>query len=207
VTIETTIAFFLAFLLLALLPGAGLAIILSRALGTGKESGMMSGLAVTTGLILGDFIFMGIALIGLSTLAQTMGPLFTVVKYCGAIYLIWLGLCMFLNETKPREIKARMGKNLLKDMAMGLFVTLGNPKPILFYGAFLPSFLDLKTVTLSDYFLMGLIIMLVSYVIYSIYIAITLRAKHLLVTSQAIKRLDQTAAVMFIGSGLWIAAR
>jgi threonine/homoserine/homoserine lactone efflux protein len=202
-TIEATIAFFFAFLLLALMPGAGLAVILSRAL----SSGILAGFAVTSGLIVGDFIFMGIALIGLSTIAQTMGPVFQIVKYCGAIYLIWLGLSAFLVSSKSIEIKPMTPQNLLKDGAMGLFVTLGNPKPILFYGSLLPTFLDLSVVKVSDYILMSFIVALVSFAVYGGYMIVTLRAKKLLISSNALKRLDQATGVMFIGSGVWVASR
>jgi threonine/homoserine/homoserine lactone efflux protein len=202
-TLEATLAFSFAFLLLALVPGAGLAIILSRALG----GGFANGLAVTTGLIIGDFIFMGIAIVGLSALANSMGSFFNLLKYAGALYLLWLGLKMILSDTKQIEVSAQTGKNLFKDVIMGLIVTLGNPKPILFYGSFLPTFLDLTRVTLSDYLTMGLIITLISFVVYGVFIALTLKAKTFFVSSKATKRLDQAVGVMFLGSSLYVVTR
>lgn len=202
-TIEATIAFSFAFLLLAITPGAGLAIILSRTLG----SGFTSGLAVTTGLIMGDFIFMGIAIIGLSTIAQTMGSFFQILKYCGAIYLIWLGIQVFFSASKAIKIEPLTRQNIIKDISLGLFVTLGNPKPILFYGSFLPSFLDLSAVKLNDYALMIAIVAIISYLVYGIYIFLTLRAKNLWASSRALKSLNQANGILFVGSGLWVASR
>ncbi len=75
-TYEMTAAFAAAFFVLALSPGPGLVAIISRALG----SGMPAGLAVTAGLVVGDAAFLGAAVIGLSAIANTMGPLFQIVK-------------------------------------------------------------------------------------------------------------------------------
>ena len=82
-TVESAIAFAIGMFFLALSPGPGLATIISRAL----ASGPVAGLAVTGGLVLADFFFMGIAMAGLTVIASAMGPLFQVVKYAGAAYL------------------------------------------------------------------------------------------------------------------------
>jgi threonine/homoserine/homoserine lactone efflux protein len=67
------------------LPGPGLAIVVSRAFGSGRKAGF----AVITGLVLADILFLGIAFIGLLAIAAAMGPAFQIVKYAGAAYLIW----------------------------------------------------------------------------------------------------------------------
>ena len=79
-TLEMTAGFVGAFFLLAVSPGPGLAAILSRTLG----GGMPSGFAVTAGLVIGDAIFLCIAMVGLSAIASAMGPMFQIVKYAGA---------------------------------------------------------------------------------------------------------------------------
>src|SRR5262245_19228830 len=84
---ESAIAFAIGMFFLALSPGPGLATIISRAL----ASGPVAGLAVTGGLVLADFFFMGITVVGLTAVATAIGPLFQIVKYAGAAYLVWLG--------------------------------------------------------------------------------------------------------------------
>ena len=86
-TIEYAVAFAIAMFLWTTLPGPGLAVVVSRALGSGPRAGF----AVITGLVIADLIFLGIAFIGLLAIATTMGPMFQVVKYAGAAYLIWRG--------------------------------------------------------------------------------------------------------------------
>jgi threonine/homoserine/homoserine lactone efflux protein len=202
-TLEMTAAFAAAFFLLALSPGPGLAAILSRALG----SGLTAGLAVTGGLIVGDAVFLGIAMIGLSAIANTMGPLFQVVKYAGAAYLIWLGVQALRAASKPVVVESRPAAALSKDVSLGLVVTLGNPKPILFYGALLPTFLDLSTVTIRDFAVMMATVVVVSFVVYGGYMMLIARARRFLASTRAVQRLNQATGVVLIGSGVAVAAR
>ena len=202
-TITSTLAFAAAFLLLALSPGPGLVAILSRTLGAGMRSGLM----VTMGLVIGDAIFLGIAMIGLSKIATTMGPLFQVVKYVGAGYLIWLGIQACRAASVEHQIESKPSNGPWQDVGLGLMVTLGNPKPILFYGALLPTFLDLTTIGVADFGILMSIVLLVSIIVYSGYMLLVDRARRFLSSKRAIKRLTQTTGVMLIGSGLVVASR
>ncbi len=202
-SLQTALAFAGAFFLLAASPGPGLAAILSRALG----GGVKSGLAVTAGLVLGDAVFLAIAMIGLSTIASTMGPLFQLVKYAGAAYLIWLGIKALRASNAPLTLSAQASGALWKDVMLGLVVTLGNPKPILFYGALLPTFLDLSTVGPREYALLMAIVVVVMFGVCTSYILMLERARHMLVATRAAKWLNQATGLMFIGSGLAVASR
>jgi threonine/homoserine/homoserine lactone efflux protein len=202
-SLETTAAFAIAFFLLALAPGAGLAMILSRTLG----SGLAAGFAVTTGLVIGDFIFMGIAMVGLSAIATSIGPLFQIVKYAGAVYLIWLGYRALTAASKPIEVEARKATAWWREVGVGLLVTLGNPKPILFYGALLPTLLDMSSIGWNDYVVMSGIVVGVSYLVYGGYMVLINRARRLMISARAIKRLNQATGTMFIGSGILVATR
>ncbi len=202
-TLDTIAAFAAAFFLLALSPGPGLVAILSRALG----GGFASGLAVTAGLIIGDAIFLAVAMIGLSAIASTMGPLFQIVKYAGAAYLIWLGVQGLRAANAPLTVAAQASGALWQDLLLGLVVTLGNPKPILFYGALLPTFLDLSTVGPRDFVLLMSVVVGVSVLVYSGYMLMVERARRLLASGRTAKRLNQATGVMLIGSGLAVATR
>ena len=200
---ETTAVFAFAFLLLALAPGAGLAAILSRTLG----SGLNSGLAVTTGLVVGDFIFLGVAMAGLSAIAAAIGPLFQLVKYAGAAYLMWLGYRAFRAASKPIEIEVRKGTALWRDVGLGLLVTVGNPKPILFYGALLPTLLDVRSIGWSDYLVMSGVVVGISYAVYGGYMLLLERTRRFLTSDLATKRLNQATGTMLFGSGILVATR
>ena len=208
-TAEMTTAFAGAFFLLAVSPGPGLVAILSRTLG----GGFISGLMVTAGLVIGDAIFLAVAMVGLSAIASTMGLLFGIVKYAGAAYLVWLGVQAFRAASAKIEIDAAAPEHatragsLWKDLGLGLFVTLGNPKPILFYGALLPTFLDLSQTSARDFAVLMSVVVIVSFVVYSAYMLMIDNARRLLNSTRTIKRLNQTTGVMLIGSGIVVASR
>ncbi|MCO4054074.1 MAG: LysE family translocator [Bosea sp.] len=201
--IDAILAFTGAFVVLAVSPGPGLVAILSRTLG----GGYASGLAVTAGLVVGDAVFLAIAMVGLSAIASAMGPLFQIVKYAGAAYLIWLGIQAFRSAGGPVSIEAARSKGLARDVLLGLVVTLGNPKPIIFYGALLPTFLDLSRIGVIDFVVLMSVVVAVSFVVYVVYMVLARRAGRMLVSSGTAKRLNQTTGVMLVGSGLMVAAR
>jgi threonine/homoserine/homoserine lactone efflux protein len=202
-TAEMILAFAVAFFLLAASPGPGLVAILSRALG----GGFASGLAVTAGLVVGDAVFLGVAMIGLSAIATTMGPLFQVVKYAGAAYLIWLGVQGLRSAGTPFTVAARPSSALWRVVGLGLAVTLGNPKPILFYGALLPTFLDLTRAGFSDFVILMSVVTGVSAIVYSAYMLLVEQARRVLASSDAARRLNQATGAMLIVSGLVVASR
>jgi threonine/homoserine/homoserine lactone efflux protein len=203
-SLESTLAFAAAFFLLALSPGPGLAAILSRSLG----GGVPAGLAVTAGLVVGDALFLAAAMIGLSAIASAMGPMFQIVKYAGAAYLIWLGVQALRSPGGDIALQAHAAPTALwKDVALGLMVTLGNPKPILFYGALLPTFLDLSTIGVRDFVVMMSVVVVVSFVVYLGYMLMVERARRMLASTTAVRRLNQATGVMLIGSGVAVASR
>lgn len=202
-TFKSTFAFTLAMFLLAVSPGPGIAAAVSRTLGTGVGAGF----AVTTGLIIGDIVLLGFAILGLSGVAKAMGPAFEVVKYAGAAYLAWLGWKAMTAPAVPLEVRAIATPAPWKEAALGVLVTFGNPKPILFYGALLPTFLDVTKVGITDYALLAGIIMVNTYLVLGGYILLAARARHLLTSSKAVRRLNRVTGSILIGSAAVVATR
>lgn len=202
-TVESAIAFGVGMFFLALSPGPGLAAIISRAL----ASGPWAGLAVTGGLVIGDFIFMAIAMVGMTAIAAALGPLFQLLKYAGAAYLIWLGIAVLRGAAKSIAVAPRPGTGALKDLGLGLLVTLGNPKPILFYSALLPAFLDMTRIHTGDFLVLAAIVVVISYAVYGGYILIAERSRRLLSSTRASKVFKRTTGTLLIGSGVAVAVR
>ncbi len=202
-TLETAVAFAIAMLVWATLPGPGLAVVVSRALGSGRKAGF----AVVTGLVMADFIFLGIAFIGLLAIAATMGPMFQAVKYAGAAYLIWRGYRAFVGAEDPVAVEAEAGGALWRDIGLGLLATLGNPKAILFFGAILPTFVDMTRVGFGDFLVLAGIVAAVSYFIYGGCIILADRTRRLMASTKAARRLRQATGTILIGSGIVVATR
>ncbi len=131
-------AFVAAVLLFLLIPGPGnLALITS----TGK-GGVKGGLAATLGVILGDQALLWMAVAGVSALLAAYPSAFHAVQWLGAAYLAWLGARMLL--AKPGDapvLNIRVGQYLRQ----AFFITLLNPKAIVFYMAFFPLFVNPQT--------------------------------------------------------------
>ncbi len=128
-------AFVAAFVLLLFLPGPGnLALITST-----TQGGMRGGVASVVGLILGDQILLWMTVAGVAALLQTYPHLFLALKWVGAAYLAWLGFKMVFSKSgEGPSIKITPGQYFKETM----FITLLNPKTIMFYFAFFPQFID-----------------------------------------------------------------
>jgi threonine/homoserine/homoserine lactone efflux protein len=202
-TLEYAVAFAIAMFLWAILPGPGLAAVVSRALGSGPKAGI----AVIAGLIVADVVFMGIAIVGLLAIATTMGPLFQFVKYAGAAYLVWRGYRAFVGAERPMAVEARASGVLWRDIGLGLLVTLGNPKAILFYGALLPAFLDMTKIGFADFLVLTGIVAGISALVYGGYMILADRTRRLMASTKAVKRLKQATGTILVGAGIAVATR
>jgi len=202
-TIEQLTVFTAGMMFWTALPGPGLAIVVSRALGSGRKAG----LAVIAGLIVADVIFMGIAFVGLLAIAAAMGPMFQIVKYAGAAYLIWRGYRLIVARDGELSVEADRCGNLWKDVGLGLLATLGNPKAILFFGSLMPTFIDMTVVAAADFLILAGIVAGVSFLVYGCCVILADRTRHLLASARAAKYLRKVTGSIFVGSGVLVATR
>jgi len=144
---------------LAALPSSSVLLVVTRA----ATIDIKNGLATAAGVVSGDLIFMTMAILGMTALAEQMGTLFVVIKYLAGAYLIWFGIGLIRsrrNNTSTSEFIALPGKtksSLATSFGAGLILTLGDIKAIFFYASLLPSFLDLAALTAVDIFVVSTI--------------------------------------------------
>jgi len=203
-TLYSIIGFSVAMLVLAASPGPGVFATVARAL----ASGFRPALAVISGIVLGDIIFLLFAFFGLSMIAQALGELFFIVKICGGAYLIFLGIRIWIRE--PALALKENGKHTgtaLGNFVSGLIITLSNPKVILFYCGFLPAFLDLSALTLSDLALVVGIVTIVLACVLSAYALLASRARKMFTNRKAAQRLNRVAGGVMVATGIAIATR
>ena len=128
-------AFVIAIIVFLLIPGPGnLALITST-----SKGGLMGGLAATMGVMAGDQVLMWLAVAGVAALMAAYPTAFTAVQYVGAAYLAWLGLKMILARAGDKPILNMQARRYFQQ---SFFITLLNPKAIVFYMAFFPLFVD-----------------------------------------------------------------
>jgi homoserine/homoserine lactone efflux protein len=137
-TMEVLFAFIAACLLLGLTPGPNMSLIIANTLSTGLTAGLFTLAGTTTGLAL----LVAGAVMGMSSVMVFMSEWFDVLRFLGALYLVWLGarqLWLFWHaEPGAGAPPASRGNCYVQ----GLLVSLANPKVMLFLGAFLPQFID-----------------------------------------------------------------
>ncbi len=103
------------------------------------------------GIVLGDLVFIGLTLLGLTTLAITLGSFFILFRYLGGAYLIWLGIRL-LTAKIPGKLSLDLSpsQGLSASFIAGFLVTLGDVKALFFYASLFPTFVDLALLTPLD---------------------------------------------------------
>ncbi|MFL6021067.1 MAG: LysE family translocator [Gaiellaceae bacterium] len=129
--------FSLAAIALLLIPGPAVLYVIVQS----AEQGRRVGLASVAGLHLGTLVHVAAATVGLSALIVASAVAFSVVKYAGAAYLVYLGVRKLLERDDPVG-RGRGRESLRRAFARGAVVNVLNPKTALFFLAFLPQFID-----------------------------------------------------------------
>jgi threonine/homoserine/homoserine lactone efflux protein len=141
-------ALFASMLVLAVVPSVSVLAVITRS----ATFGFIHGVFTTIGIVLGDIIFILIAVAGLALVVTAMGQLFFLIKYLGAAYLIGLGIRLCRVTPQPGETLAIAESSLLSSFLTGLLITLGDQKATLFYLGFFPAFLDISQISYIDIF-------------------------------------------------------
>jgi threonine/homoserine/homoserine lactone efflux protein len=130
--------FLLAALILLVTPGPAVLYIVARSVDQGRLAGLVSVLSIEVG----NFFHVLAAVLGLSAILISSAPAFTIVKYLGAAYLIYLGLRRLFMRDPGRPTTGLQRQNLRRIFSQGVIVATLNPKTALFFFAFLPQFVD-----------------------------------------------------------------
>jgi threonine/homoserine/homoserine lactone efflux protein len=137
-SLETWAAFVAASAVLLVIPGPTVLLVVSYALGRGWRVAAPT----ATGVALGDLTAMTLSMLGVGALLASSAALFTLLKWCGAAYLVWLGIQLW-RAGGTLDARARTDATPpLRMLAHAWLVTTLNPKSIVFFVAFLPQFLD-----------------------------------------------------------------
>ena len=131
-------AFVVASLVLAVTPGPAVLYIVTRSLAQGRRSGLAS----VSGVALGNFGNAVGAAVGLASLFAVSALAFTVVKYAGAAYLLWLGVQAMRARGTEAAVVAPAAQPVRRVFRDGFLVALLNPKTAIFFAAFLPQFMS-----------------------------------------------------------------
>lgn len=196
-TLLNIFAFSGAMFLLAITPGPGVFATISRALASGFSSASF----VALGIVLGDIIFLLLAIFGLSAIASILGDFFILVKYLGGIYLLFLGYKILTSKENETEIKGIQELSWKRNFLTGLLITLSNPKVILFYLGFLPTFVNLQTLNTFDIITISFIVAIILGGVMLAYAYSASSAKKLFKNKNTNKRMNLLAGSVMITAG------
>ena len=130
--------FLLAALILLLTPGPAVLYIVARSLDQGRVAGFVSVLSIEVG----NFVHVLAATLGLSAILVSSATAFSIVKYLGAAYLVYLGVRRILERDSAHQPTTFQRQSLIRIFRQGVLVAILNPKTALFFFAFLPQFVD-----------------------------------------------------------------
>jgi threonine/homoserine/homoserine lactone efflux protein len=151
--------FSLATLALLLVPGPAVLYIVAQSVDHGRLAGFVS----VAGVHVGTVVHTLAAAIGLSALIVSSAAAFSIVKYAGAAYLIYLGIRRLLERTEPTGLRPRSG-SLPRLFWRGAVVNVLNPKTALFFFAFLPQFVDPSGTVWSQVVVLGFLFVALGFV-------------------------------------------
>jgi threonine/homoserine/homoserine lactone efflux protein len=197
-----SLAFLLAALVLAVTPGPGIAYVVARTAAGGRAEGLAS--CVGTGL--GGMLHVGAAALGLSLLLAQSAAAFSLVKYVGAAYLVYLGVRLLVSKSPPPAQGSDAAGGARHALLEGVLVEALNVKTALFFLAFLPQFLVDGPAVLQ------LVVMGTACVALNTLVdvgAVMAAARLLKSRSSARRRarlLNKASGVTLIGLGLYVAA-
>ncbi len=192
--------FMAASITLAIIPGSAVLFIIARSL----EQGRIAGLVSTLGIGLAGIVHVILAALGLSALVLKSALMFNIIKYIGAVYLIYLGIkTLFSKQAVINDISVEPMK--LREMFwQGFIVNLFNPKTAIFFLAFLPQFVNPASGSVTMQFLiLGMIFVLLALTSDSLYALVAGSLKQLLTETQRVARIQKYfSSTVYIGLGV-----
>ncbi|MCZ8376659.1 MAG: LysE family translocator [Beijerinckiaceae bacterium] len=201
-TFETWLAFSGASIVLLLIPGPTILLVMSYALGQGWRVA----LPMAAGVALGDFTAMTLSMLGIGALLMTSATVFTVLKWAGAAYLVWLGIKLF-RAGGTLEARAETNpSSRLKMLSHAWLVTALNPKSITFFVAFLPQFLDPTLPLLPQMVIFETTFLVLAFANAFGYALVAARARDVFRQPSAIRLFNRVGGSLLVGAGIATAA-
>ena len=197
-SIDTFLAFAAATMVLLVIPGPTILLVVSYALGQGWRAAV----PLAIGVALGDFTAMTLSLFGVGALLQASATLFTVLKWIGAAYLIYLGFKLFRAGGTLDVAPVTDAKSSFKMLAHAWIVTALNPKSITFFVAFVPQFVNHDAPFAPQALIMVATFVVLAFANAFGYAFIAARARTTFANPTAIKIFNRTGGTLLMGAGV-----
>lgn len=208
-TLESALTYFVAIFVFAITPGPGIFALLAK----GVSQGVRACWPLALGMTVSDVIYLMLAFYGLAALAENWGEAFTVLRYVGAAYLFYLGWKMWTASVTPPSLEggapvaAISAREALKGLTQGFLISASNPKVILFYIAFLPTFIDLTTLNHGDMLLVVGLTLVGLMMGLMLVASFASSARRFFQSERAQKGTNRTAGSLMLAAGAFLIAK
>lgn len=185
-------------------PGPGVALVVARSLARGLDR---AGWFIL-GFLAGDYVLFALAAGGLAMVAQTFEAAFTVLRYLGAAYLCFMAWKIWTAPAKAIATDdAGTRETPLRAFLSSFLLTIGNPKPIVFFLSIMPLAVDLRQLTPLVFAELSLTIAIVLPLVLFGYALLAARARQAFRSERALRKINRATAGMMAGAAVMIAAR
>ena len=195
---ELFLAYVAAAAIVLVIPGPTITLVIGYALAEGRRAAW----ATVAGVALGDLTAVTLSLAGLGALLAASAALFTVVKWAGAAYLVYLGIRLWRTDPAPERIEDMPERPPRKILAHAWAVTSLNPKSIVFFVAFLPQFVAPGRPALPQLVLLGATFVTMAAANAAAYAWLAGRARNAITHPSILKTVNRVGGSILIGAGL-----
>jgi threonine/homoserine/homoserine lactone efflux protein len=199
-TVELYLAYVAACFAIVIVPGPTVTLIIANSFRHGARAGLLNVAGTQLGLVL----MIAILCVGLASIIAAIGAWFDWIRLAGAAYLVWLGVKLVrapgaLDATGSAAPAPRAGFFL-----QGLLVILSNPKALLFFGAFIPQFVDPNGDAVHQVVLLGATFMAVATLCDGAY-AVLVGRLGVALSASRVRLASRLSGGILIGGGIWLA--
>ncbi|CAH0534717.1 Homoserine/homoserine lactone efflux protein [Vibrio stylophorae] len=200
-TLELWFGYLVTAILFSLSPGSGAV----NSMANGLNYGFRRSLASVAGLQLGLSVHIILAGVGLGTLVAQSATAFTVIKWLGVAYLLWLGVMQWRQSSDTSKLTLRAQVSAGQLFRQALVVNLTNPKTVVFLVALFPQFLRPEAAQAPQLLILGVTTVLVDACVMLFYITLAAKLSRYLKSARVMQRLNRLFGSLFVGCGVLLA--
>lgn len=197
--LSNLLAIFVAMLMLAAIPGPAVLAVSACAVSHGMPRAAM----MIVGITLGDYLYIVLALFGLSALAYVLGEAFIYVKYLSAAYIFYIGYSLVRSNGNSAAL-SRIVATKKRAVLGGLMLNLSNPKAIVFYFGFFPAFIEPDSATIADLFSIMLAATVAFASVNLIYANLAIKAKSIIGLTRNGKTGKVVVGIVLMAAASWL---
>ena len=193
------------YLLAVATPGPGIAAIVARSLARGSQGAV----AFIAGFWIGDLIWFSVAATGLAALAQTARVVFVVIKYAGAVYLLYLAYRLWTAPpaAATEQQAVDTGQKPMQLFLGSLALTMANPKTAIFFLALLPTVVRLEELTVVGFLEIVAVISIVLPLVLGGYVFLAARARRMFKSERAVRNINRSTGAAMACAAVAVATR